>query len=269
MAKTLTEAPITTANARSKLDAGEYARRLDADAALWYRKGKRGGVWFARWRNWGPGANYKQESIGPANDLSDKPVEGLLTFDQAERLARQTVAKARERAKAADEGEPLTIRVVVEAYIAERDARESRRRGRQLRSDASQRLKRYVLGQEKRGKQEAIPATALAAVLFHALDEADLSVWRTGLPASIKATTKQRLINDLKAALNAGYAAHRRRLPSTLPDIIKNSLKSDRGADDEALPTARENQILTDAQVANLIRAAHEIDAKHGWEGDL
>ena len=31
---------------------------------------------------------------------------------------------------------------------------------------------------------------------------------------------------------------------------------------------ARDNQILTDAQVAKL-RAAHEIDAKEGWEGDL
>ena len=31
MAKTLKEAPITTASARSRLPAGEYARRLDAD----------------------------------------------------------------------------------------------------------------------------------------------------------------------------------------------------------------------------------------------
>ena len=53
MSKTLTEASITTANARSKLASGEYARRLDADAAVWYRKGARGGVWFTRWRNRG------------------------------------------------------------------------------------------------------------------------------------------------------------------------------------------------------------------------
>ncbi|TIV69901.1 MAG: integrase, partial [Mesorhizobium sp.] len=78
MAKTLKEAPITTASARSKLPAGEYARRLDADAAIWYRRGKRGGVWFARWRNHGAGANYLQAPVGPANDVNDKPADGLL-----------------------------------------------------------------------------------------------------------------------------------------------------------------------------------------------
>ena len=80
MAKTLKEAPITTASARSKLPAGEYARRLDADAAIWYRKGKRGGVWFARWRNKGAGANYLQAPVGSANDVNDKPADGLLTW---------------------------------------------------------------------------------------------------------------------------------------------------------------------------------------------
>ncbi|WP_348640707.1 hypothetical protein [Mesorhizobium sp. AA22] len=161
MAKTLKEAPITTASARSKLAAGEYPRRLDADAAVWYRKGKRGGVWFARWRNWGEGANYLQSSVGPANDVNDKSTDGLLTFPQAETLARQIVAQARQEAKAAAAGPALTVRGAVETYIAERDARDSRRKGRAVRSDAGQRLRRYVLGQDKRGKQEARRATGV------------------------------------------------------------------------------------------------------------
>ena len=203
MAKTLKEAPVTTTNARSKLADGEYARRLDAESALWYRKGKRGGVWFARWRNWGPGANYKQAPIGPANDVNDKPTEGVLTFQQAEKHARQIVDQARQLTKAMAEGTPLTVRTAVETYIADRDARDSRRKGRQVRSDAGQRLRRYVLGQDKRGKQEAIPAAALADVTLHALKEADLLAWRGDLPSTIKGATRQRLINDLKAALNA------------------------------------------------------------------
>ncbi|RWC37603.1 MAG: integrase, partial [Mesorhizobium sp.] len=121
MAKTLKEMPITTANARSKLGPGEYARRLDADAAVWYRKGKRGGVWFARWRNWGPGANYRQAPVGPANDLNDKPTDGVLTFLQAEARARQIVDQARREAKAEAAGPVLTVRLVVESYIADRD----------------------------------------------------------------------------------------------------------------------------------------------------
>ena len=62
---------------------GEYPRRLDAESALWYRKGKGGGVWFARWRNRGPGANYKQAAIGPANDLNDKIVDvSIISYKQ-------------------------------------------------------------------------------------------------------------------------------------------------------------------------------------------
>ncbi|MEZ0020073.1 tyrosine-type recombinase/integrase [Sinorhizobium fredii] len=269
MAKTLNEAPITTASARSKLGAGEYARRLDADAAVWYRKGKRGGVWFARWRNYGPGANYKQAPIGPANDVNDKTAEGLFTFLQAEKLARQIVEQARQEAKATADGPPLTVRLAIETYIAVRDARDTRRKGREVRSDASQRLCRNILGAEKRGKQEAIPAAPLADVALHILKESDLLAWRAALPESMMATTKQRLINDLKAALNAAYAAHRGRLEPTLPAIIKHGLGAVSEHDhDEAVPMARDNQILTDVQVGRLIGAAQEID-EQGWDGDL
>lgn len=270
MAKTLSEAPITTANARSKLDAGEYPRRLDADSAIWYRKGKRGGIWFARWRNRGAGAAYKQAPVGPANDVNDKPTEGLFTFLQAEKLAREIVAEARQEAKAAADGQPLTVRVVVETYVADRDARDSRRKGRAVRSDAGQRLGRYVLGQDKRGKQKVVAAAPLADVPLHALKESDLLAWRAGLPEAMKATTRQRLVNDLKAALNTAYAVNRDRLDPMLPAVIKHGLKAGNGhGDDEAAPLARDNQILTDAQVGRLIRAAQEIDAEQKWEGDL
>ncbi|MBZ9760311.1 tyrosine-type recombinase/integrase [Mesorhizobium sp. CA8] len=269
MAKTLKEAPITTASARNKLPTGEYARRLDADAAIWYRRGKRGGVWFTRWRNHGAGANYLQAPVGPANDVNDKPTDGLLTFSQAETQARQIVAKARQEAKAAAAGPVLTVRLAVETYVAERDARDSRRKGREVRSDASQRLRRYVLGQEKRGKQEAVPAAKLAEVGLHALKESDLLEWRKALPEELKATTEQRLINDLKASLNGAYAVHRERLDPTLPAIIKHGLKAEKMDTDEAAPLARDNQILSAAQVGKLLAAAREIDTEGNWDGDL
>jgi hypothetical protein len=60
MSKTLTEAQVTTANARSRLGLGVHWRRLDAEAHLGYRKGKQSGVWFVRWRNHHEGGNYKQ-----------------------------------------------------------------------------------------------------------------------------------------------------------------------------------------------------------------
>jgi integrase len=269
MGRVAKDMPITTASARSRLPPGEYARRLDAEGFVRYRKGKRGGVWFARWRNWGPGSNYRQTEIGPANDVNDKPTEGLLTFLQAEKEAREIVAKARQEMRVAVEGPMLTVRLVVETYISERDARDSRRKGRTVRSDAGQRLRRYILGQGKRGKQEAIPAAALADLALHAVKEADLRAWRNKLPATLKTTAKQRTINDVKAALNGAYEAHRERLGPTLPAVIKHGLRALTVDEDVAVSGARGNQILTDAQVGALLKAAREVDDEGAWEGDL
>ena len=269
MSKTLSEAPITTANARSKLDAGEYARRLDADAAVWYRKGIRGGVWFARWRNRGVGANYKQAPIGPANDINDKPTEGLFTFLQAEKRSREIVAQARQDAKATADGPVLTVRLAVEAYIAERNARDTRRKGRAVNSDAGQRLRRYVIGQDKGVKREAVRSDPLASVKLHALKEGDLMAWRNRLPGTLKATTAVRLVNDLKASLNAAYTANRSKLDAQFLAVVKYGLKAETTDDDDAVPIARDNQILTDAEVGRLIRSAQEVDAVHEWDGDL
>lgn len=268
MAKTLKEAPITTASARSKLPAGEHARRLDADAAVWYRKGKRGGVWFARWRNYGPGANYKQAPVGPANDVNDRQMEGTFTFLQAEAEARKIVAAAREEAKALADGPVLTVQSSLETYIGDRDARDSRRAGRPIRSDAGQRLRRYVLGQPARGKQPVIAPAPLAALELHRLKERDLLSWRDGLADTLKATSRQRLINDLKAALNATYAANRDRLDPAFPGLVKNGLRAIADPDDSE-PVARDNQILSDGDVSRLLKSVREIDVEQGWDGDL
>jgi integrase len=101
------------------------------------------------------------------------------------------------------------------------------------------------------------------------LAERDLINWRDGLPKTLKATTRQRLMNDLRSALNGAYAAHRARLDATFPEIVNHGLKSIPHDDDEAAPVARDNQILTDAQVGTLISAARIIDAEQEWEGDL
>lgn len=269
MAKTLKEVPITTANARSKLGDGEFARRIDPDAAIWYRRGKRGGVWFVRWRNHGAGANYKQAAIGPANDLNDKPADGLFTFHQAEQAARKILNAARAEIRATADGEPLSVCAAVTSYIADRDARDSRRQGRSVRSDASRRLHLHVLGSAAKGRRKAIAAAPLASIGLHALTEGHLQAWREGLPDTIKATTEQRLINDLKAALNRAYTMNRGRLDPNLPAIIKHGLKAAVVDEDETVPLARENQILSDVAVATLMRAAREIDDEQEWEGDL
>ena len=162
---------------------------------------------------------------------------------------------------------PLTVREAVENYIADRDARDSKRKGRPIRSDAGQRLRRYVLGQPARGNQEAILPAPLAAVTLHALEDSDLQDWRDDLPDTLTASAKQRLVNDLKAALNGAYAKHRKQLPPTLADTIKYGLKAEAFDEDDAV--VPDSQVLTDAQITALLRAAREIDAEQGWDGDL
>ncbi|MGY8709727.1 hypothetical protein RAD16_28650 [Bradyrhizobium sp. 18BD] len=125
----------------------------------------------------------------------------------------------------------------MESQVKERDARERRRTGLDVRSDAGTKLRRYVLGQEKRGNQEAAEAAPLASVRLHALKD-DLITWRESLPQDLKVTTKQRLVNDLKAALNAAWprlSADRKKLNPTFLAIVKAGFKAER-IDEVLLP---------------------------------
>jgi integrase len=164
------------------------------------------------------------------------------------------------------------VRSAVESYVKERDAREKRRTGRDVRSDAGTKLRRYVLGQEKRGNQEAAEAAALASVYLHALKEDDLITWREGLPEDLKVTTKQRFVNDLKAALNAAWprlSADRKKLNPTFLAIVKAGFKAERIDDDDDVSVARDKQILTDEEVGAILQAACEVDQEQGFDGDL
>jgi integrase len=262
MAKTLTEAKVTTRNARAQLPTGLHFKGIDPEVHLGYRKNKRGGMWFVRWRN---GRGYRQVSLGVADD---ELREGTLNYDAAVRKARKAVEAARKEARAAADGPAPTVRAAVEAYVAFRDKRESERRKRPVRSDAN-RLARYVMGRDKRGKRAGLPPTTLADKPLHALTERDLMTWRNRLPEALKASSKQRLINDLKAALNNALGTHRDRLDPNLPSIVKHGLKAMNGHAGEGAEPVRDNQILTDAKVGKLISAAQAVDAEQDWEGDL
>jgi integrase len=271
MAKTLTEAQLTTAKARSRLELGVHWRRLDAEAHLGYRRGKQGGVWFTRWRNRHEGGNYKQAPLGAANDVNDRPVDGTLTFEQAYRAARDHVARARTEAVAEAAGPAPTVRSAVQAYVEVRDARDSRRAGREVRSEAAGTMGRYVIGQEKRGNRKAYEAAPIAAVHLHALKQGHLTTWKKNLPEHLKQSGKQRIVGDLKAALNAAWrelSEERRDLNPIFLTTVSEALKLERDFDDAEMEIARDNQILTDGQVGVLIRSSGEIDTAEEWEGD-
>lgn len=263
MAKTLKEAQLTTRNARQKLAAGVHWRGIDPEVHLGYRKGKRGGVWLVRWR---AGAGYRQDGLGTADD---EIAEGTLPYVDAVKAARERVEKARRDAQAVADGPAQTVSSAILAYMVERDARESGRKGRPVRSDATHRLERYVVGKDARGRRKSANAAPLAEIVLHELNEGQLMAWRNALPAELKGTTRQRLINDLKAALNGACTAHRHRLPGTLPTIIKHGLGAVQIANEATEPVARENQILPDKVIGKVIAAARAVDEAKGLDGDF
>jgi integrase len=267
MARKVRDKELDTKQARQRLAARgkPYWRLLEPGLHLGYRRLKgRPGTWVAR--HYVGEQKYQVESLGPADDLSDADGVAVLSFWDAQRKAREAMV-ARAKTGQGTTAEAVRVRQAVELYIAARDARDSRRKGRAVRSDASQRLQRYVLGQAARGRQPAREASPLAEVYLHELEDSDLGGWLASLPEGLKFTSKQRLINDLKAALNGHYQSKRKHLPPTLPDTIKHGLKLEADGHDQTI--ARENQILSDAQVTRLLIAAREIDGEQGWDGDL
>jgi integrase len=73
------------------------------------------------------------------------------------------------------------------------------------------------------------------------------------------------------AGLNAAWprlSTEQKKLNPTFLSIVKDGFKAER-IDDDEVSVARDNQILTAAQVGTLLRAARKIDGEHGFEGDL
>ena len=264
MARTLIEAKLKTRADRDKLPPSStpYWRAFDTEVHLGYRKGRRGGTWLVRWRN---GKGYQQKKLGAADD---ELREGTLDFAAAERTAREMIESERRSARAAAGGAPLTVATAIDAYVAMRDERETLRKGRPTRSDANRRMARFVTGREAYGGRAAIDPAPVALITLHELGEDHLIDWRDGLP-DLKWTSKQRLVNDVKAALNLAFKSHRRRLDPTFPTTVKHGLlfTGDGGAGRE--DAARANQAISDIEVTELILAAKKVDDAKGWEGDL
>ena len=254
MAKTVRDAKLGTRAARQKLKPSgkPYYRAIEKGLHLGYRKGLRGGKWVLR--RYLDGGRYNVETIADADDAGDADGANVLTFDQAQERARARINGIAEAARIEALGPPLTVRTAVDDYVAERNAREfngsSEDKG--LKHDARSRLAKHVLsGPDLAGK-------ALAA-----LTDDDVTRWRKGLEKSL--SSPQRVVNDFKAALNVAGRRWRAQLPPTFRDVVKDGL-----ARAEASPAvAREAQVLPDADVRALIKAAGRVDAEGDWEGDL
>jgi hypothetical protein len=126
-----------------------------------------------------------------------------LDFNSAVKAARKQVAAARLDAKATADGPVLTVGLVAERYVAERDARQSKRAGRQIRSDTAQRLGRYLLGQSARGKQNVVAAAPLASIAIQHSEHARVFRKRERRPTPRNAGFAHGIFRDRAALIVA------------------------------------------------------------------
>lgn len=241
-----------TPRARLAVRKRPYWRQLSEGAFLGYYRGTLKGSWVAKYHDATTGA-YVTGTLGEADDDLDADGRTILTYKQAFDAALRWI----ELKTSGDDLPPaiasdpdMTVAQAVQAYIALRDARSSQRAGRDIKSDASSNLTRYVL-EDKR-----LPIVRLAALV-----EADLRAWQLRCSRK-KPSSLQRIVNDFKAALNHSFAMHRRVLPADLPTVIKFGLKLD--APELLSAAARDNQILSDDEVRAIVSAAMALDEDFG-----
>ena len=114
MARTIRDISLGTRNARLKLAANgnPYWRHIEEGLHLGYRRlSGRSGSWWCR--TYIGGQKYNVESIGAADDLSDADGIAVLSFEQAQRAARQKLVSRAHAVK----GKPPTVASAMTAYI--------------------------------------------------------------------------------------------------------------------------------------------------------
>lgn len=198
MARIAGDAAIQTREARSKKKKGRfYWRGISDGVALGYRRGKHGGTWSARLRR--EDGTYPIERVGEADDVAEANGVDILDFSQAQ---DKVLALAR-RAKR-DQGivrTPVTVGETVERYVAKQRAK----KGDSAAEDAKLRLNKH-----------AVPALGARRVADLTLTQ--LQSWRDELVTRknepVSRSTANRIIANLKAALNTAFADDKNDIPS-------------------------------------------------------
>jgi hypothetical protein len=234
--------------ARLKARSNPYWRICEGQH-LGYYKGARGSTWTVRYRSETTARCGIKMSLGATGNVAEANGETILSWKQALDKAMRWL-ELQEKGGAETVIKPdITVAEAVESYVAMRDARRATQAGRDVRSDASYKLGAHVI---EDGKLSRIPLAKLT--------EADLKAWQ--LRIKRRRTSIQRVVNDLKAALNRAWIEHRRALPTDLPVVIKHGLTIE--AVEVQRAKARDNQILPDDMIRRIITAALALDEDFG-----
>jgi integrase len=252
MSKTLKETQLTTRAARERLGAGIYFRSLDRDVHLGYRKGARTGRWFVRWR---VGSGYRQHQLGGADDVLSADGILSLSFDQALRAARDHVEAARRPEPEAPSTLMPTVKIAAGDHANALEQRQASA-GRSVSRDCRSRFRTHV------------DADPIASIELPSLTDSDLIEWRKRLGTKgLKLASVQRIVNDLRAALNEAWKTHRKLLDGGYRTAVIDGLAP--LPEDPGPTETRPNIILSDIEVHRLLEVAKLVDAEDGWDGHL
>jgi integrase len=234
--------PLSTPSKRVRLPVSKSPVWVSADnerrggVKLGYRKGARGGSWVAKLVE---GGRRAETTLGAADDDG---AASSMSYREASEAARAWGKAERERIanSAATEAEtrPATVGDALNEYIAARTRRDP----------VNGRNAQYRLG------RHALADKMLTGVQLRRLTERDLAAWRARLPQDLAPATLNRMLNDIRAALNAHIVTNWRALPA--------SLKKEVQAGTRASPNAQRARqaLLSDADVRRVIQAAYSVD---------
>lgn len=213
MAKIVRDANLETRTARARLKPSgkPYYRSIDEGLHLGYRKGLTSGKWLMR-RYTGAG-KYEMEPLGTADDTIDADGSAILSFGQAQAIARGKFVEVRRVALGlpANNG-PYTVRLCIEEYLTWLD--ENRKTGQDARIQATA-LILPKLGDIECAKlstkalRDWRDATAKVAARLRT-KKGEIQRYRDVEPDDVDAirrrrATTNRVLTTLKAALNHAW----------------------------------------------------------------
>jgi integrase len=184
MSRKVRDTRLETRDARARLKPKHepYWRQIEPGLFLGYRKGARGGVWFARRLKDG---SYKHQRLGKANDYADANGIDVLDYAEAQRLAMGHADSA-ARIEATGASPEYTVGDALADYM---DWYRSHRKGIEQ-TDAT--VRAHLLPAFKSRKVADLTAKELRA-------------WQTRLAKGRSKATCNRILTVLKAALNAAW----------------------------------------------------------------